>query len=75
MVSLYAFFSAWGEKADQNQKIIFLIIWSIIFFLPYAYTFSHELFVISTCNSFGTFYYFAGSNDYFLLGNFFSKRF
>lgn len=77
LIGLYLympFFSAWIEKADLKQKKIFLGIWALTLFLPYAYAFfSYELFGISAWNSFGTFYYFAGFNGYLLLGYFLTK--
>lgn len=78
LIGLYLympFFSAWIEKANAQQKKIFLIFWSITLFLPYAYEFfSAELFGMSAWNSFGTFYYFAGFNGYLLLGHYLFKE-
>lgn len=78
LIGLYLympFFSAWIEKATIPQKRIFLGIWGLTLFLPYAYTFfSDGLFGLSAWNSFGTFYYFAGFNGYLLLGHFLSKE-
>lgn len=52
-----------------KQKQLFLAIWAVTLFLPYAYTFfMPELFGLCAWNSFGTFYYFAGFNGYLLLG-------
>lgn len=72
LIGLYLympFFSSWIEKADLKQKKLFLYIWAITLFLPYAYSFfSNQLFGLSAWNSFGTFYYFAGFNGYLLLG-------
>nr|WP_129729736.1 acyltransferase family protein [Parabacteroides goldsteinii] len=77
LIGLYLympFFSAWVEKASFAQKKVFLGIWALTLFLPYAYTFfSHELFGLSAWNTFGTFYYFAGFNGYLLLGYFLAK--
>ncbi|WP_099465803.1 MULTISPECIES: acyltransferase [Parabacteroides] len=77
LIGLYLympFFSAWVEKATISQKKIFLGIWSLTLFLPYAYTFfSNELFGLCTWNTFGTFYYFAGFNGYLLLGHYLAK--
>ena len=77
LIGLYLylpFFSAWIEKATLSQKKIFLGIWALTLFLPYAYTFfSPELFGLSAWNTFGTFYYFAGFNGYLLLGYYLSK--
>jgi surface polysaccharide O-acyltransferase-like enzyme len=77
LIGLYfymPFFSAWVEKANLSQKKIYLGIWSLTLFLPYAYTFfSQELFGLSAWNTFGTFYYFAGFNGYLLLGHFLAK--
>lgn len=77
LIGLYLympFFSAWIEKATISQKKVFLGIWVLSLFLPYAYAFfSHELFGLSAWNTFGTFYYFAGFNGYLLLGYFLAK--
>lgn len=77
LIGLYLympFFSAWVEKATASQKKIFLGIWALTLFLPYAYSFySPELFGLSAWNTFGTFYYFAGFNGYLLLGYFLAK--
>lgn len=77
LIGLYLympFFSAWVEKATVSQKKIFLSIWAVTLFMPYAYTFfSHELFGLSAWNTFGTFYYFAGFNGYLLLGYYLAK--
>lgn len=77
LIGLYLympFFSAWIEKSSMQQKKVFLGIWSVTLFLPYAYTFlSHNLFGLSAWNSFGTFYYFAGFNGYLLLGYYLAK--
>lgn len=77
LIGLYLylpFFSAWIEKATLAQKKIFIGIWILTLFLPYAYTFfSPELFGLSAWNTFGTFYYFAGFNGYLLLGYYLSK--
>lgn len=74
LIGLYLympFFSLWVEKATIKQKKIFLGLWSITLFLPYAYSFFNpNLFGVSAWNSFGTFYYFAGFNGYLLLGHF-----
>lgn len=77
LIGLYLympFFSAWVEKATVSQKKIFLGIWALTLFLPYAYSFfSDELFGLSAWNTFGTFYYFAGFNGYLLLGYYLAK--
>lgn len=77
LIGLYLympFFSAWIEKATVSQKKIFLGIWALTLFLPYAYSFfSNELFGLSAWNTFGTFYYFAGFNGYLLLGYYLTK--
>lgn len=77
LIGLYLympFFSAWVEKATISQKKIFLGIWALTLFLPYAYTFfSNELFGLSAWNTFDTFYYFAGFNGYLLLGHYLAK--
>lgn len=78
LIGLYLympFFSAWIDKATVKQKKIFLAIWSLTLFLPYAYQFlSNEIFGLSAWNSFSTFYYFAGFNGYLLLGYFLFKH-
>lgn len=78
LIGLYLympFFSSWVEKATMKQKKVFLWIWSVTLFLPYAYSFfSPELFGLCAWNSFGTFYYFAGFNGYLLLGHFLAKE-
>ena len=67
-------FSIQDEKATISQKKIFLGIWAVTLFLPYAYTFfAPELFGLSAWNTFGTFYYFAGFNGYLLLGHYLAK--
>lgn len=77
LIGLYLympFFSSWVDKATLSQKKIFLGIWALTLFLPYAYTFfSQELFGLSAWNTFGTFYYFAGFNGYLLLGYYLAK--
>lgn len=77
LIGLYLympFFSAWVEKATLQQKRIFLGIWALTLFLPYAYRFfSSDLFGICAWNTFGTFYYFAGFNGYLLLGYYLTK--
>ena len=77
LIGLYLYmplFSAWVEKATVSQKKIFLGIWALTLFLPYAYTFfMQELFGLSAWNTFGTFYYFAGFNGYLLLGHYLAK--
>lgn len=51
LIGLYLympFFSLWVEKATIKQKKIFLGLWSITLFLPYAYSFfSPDLFGVS----------------------------
>lgn len=77
LIGLYLympFFSAWIEKSTISQKKLFLSIWALTLFLPYAYTFfSNQLFGLCAWNSFGTFYYFAGFNGYLLLGYYLAK--
>lgn len=77
LIGLYLympFFSAWVERATISQKKVFLVIWALTLFLPYAYTFfSDELFGLCAWNTFGTFYYFAGFNGYLLLGFYLAK--
>ena len=77
LIGLYLympFFSAWVEKANIAQKKVFLTIWAVTLFLPYAYAFFSE-YLFGTCawNSFCTFYYFAGFNGYLLLGYYLAK--
>lgn len=78
LIGLYLympFFSAWVEKATVAQKKLFLAIWSVTLFLPYAYAFvSNDLFGVCAWNSYGTFYYFAGFNGYLLLGHYLGKE-
>lgn len=77
LIGLYLympFFSSWVGRATMRQKKLFLGIWSVTLFLPYAYSFfSPELFGLCAWNPFGTFYYFAGFNGYLLLGHFLAK--
>ncbi|MEG1378108.1 MAG: acyltransferase family protein, partial [Bacteroidales bacterium] len=74
LIGLYLympFFTGWVKTATIKQKKLFLGVWGITLFLPYAYQFfSAELFGLSPWNTFGTFYYFAGFNGYLLLGYF-----
>lgn len=74
LIGLYLympFFTGWVKTASVKQKKIFLGLWGITLFLPYAYQFfSPEIFGLSPWNTFGTFYYFAGFNGYLLLGYF-----
>lgn len=73
-VSLYAVFLRLDRKGKSFTEKIFLGIWGITLFLPYAYAFfSQELFGLCAWNSFGTFYYFAGFNGYLLLGYYLAK--
>ena len=51
LIGLYLympFFSAWIEKANLSQKKIFLGIWGITLFLPYAYAFFSQPMRIET---------------------------
>ncbi len=77
LIGLYLYmpmFSAWVEKATLSQKKVFLGIWTVTLFMPYAYRFfSQDLFGLSAWNTFGTFYYFAGFNGYLLLGYYLAK--
>jgi surface polysaccharide O-acyltransferase-like enzyme len=77
LIGLYLympFFSVWVEKATMKQKKIFLCIWAITLFLPYAYNFfTQDLFGVCAWNSYGMFYYFAGFNGYLLLGHYLTK--
>lgn len=72
LVGLYLympFFSAWIEKASRKTLRLYLIIWGVSLFLPYASAYiSHYLYGEATWNQFGLFYYFAGFNGYLLLG-------
>ncbi len=78
LIGLYLYmpvFSAWVEKATASQKRVFLWIWAVTLFLPYAYRFfAQNIFGLSAWNSFGTFYYFAGFNGYLLLGHYLAKE-
>lgn len=74
LIGLYLYmpvFSCWVERASRHQKKVFLGIWAVTLFLPYAGSFfSPDLFGLCAWNTFGTFYYFAGFNGYLLLGHF-----
>jgi surface polysaccharide O-acyltransferase-like enzyme len=78
LVGLYLFmpiFSSWIEKATPSQKRLFLGIWALTLFLPYAYRFfSPNLFGACAWNSYGTLYYFAGFSGYLLLGHYLTKE-
>ena len=78
LIGLYLympFFSAWIEKATDRQIKIYLLIWLVSLFLPYAYELISTS-ILGACawNDFGTFYYFAGFNGYLLLGYYLKKR-
>lgn len=65
------FFSAWIEKYGRRAERIFLSIWAVSLFLPYASAYiSHYLLGEATWNEFGTLYYFAGFIGYLLLGHY-----
>ena len=70
------FFSAWIEKAGEKEKRLFLGIWFVSLFLPYAEAYIAPLFGVNylygeaTWNAYGLFYYFAGFNGYLLLGHY-----
>ena len=74
LIGLYLympFFSAWIEKADRKTERIFLAIWAVSLFLPYASEYiSRFLYGEATWNQFGLFYYFAGFSGYLLLGHY-----
>ena len=84
LIGLYLympFFSAWIENADRKTKRAFLLIWIISLFIPYLKEYvanclferSGYVFGTDTWNEFGLFYYFAGFNDYLLLGHYVKK--
>lgn len=77
LIGLYLFmpfFSTWLERATQKSKRIYLYLWIITLFIPYASTFiSNNLFGECAWNNFGLLYYFAGFNGYLLLGHYLSK--
>lgn len=77
LIGLYLympFFSAWIEKADRKTERIFLLIWAVSLFLPYASAYINRyLYGEATWNQFGLFYYFAGFNGYLLLGHYLKK--
>ena len=77
LIGLYLympFFSGWLDKADRKTERIFLIIWAVSLFLPYASEYiSNYLYGEATWNEFGLFYYFAGFNGYLLLGHYLKK--
>lgn len=74
LIGLYLYmpvFSSWIEKATVKEKQFYLGLWFLTLFLPYLYYyFASDLFGLSSWNTFGTFYYFAGFNGYLLLGNY-----
>lgn len=77
LIGLYLFmpfFSAWIEKYSRKTTEMFLVIWGITLFLPYAYQYISTYFW-GTCswNAFGMLYYFAGFNGYLLLGYYLNK--
>lgn len=77
LIGLYLFmpfFSAWIEKYSRKTTEMFLIIWGLTLFLPYAYQYISVYFWGScSWNAFGMLYYFAGFNGYLLLGYYLNK--
>jgi surface polysaccharide O-acyltransferase-like enzyme len=78
LIGLYLFmpiFSAWIKDATDKQKRMYLYMWGLTLFLPYAYQYvSNYIFGACPWNGrFDLFYYFAGSNGYLLLGHYLSK--
>ncbi|MCC3158025.1 acyltransferase [Hymenobacter sp. 15J16-1T3B] len=78
LIGLYLYmpvFSAWVAQATARQQQLFLAVWGITLFLPYAYEFaSRYLLGVCAWNSFGVFYYFAGFNGYLLLGHYLRRH-
>jgi len=78
LIGLYLFmpiFSAWVKDASDKQKRLYLNIWGISLFLPYAYEYITN-YIFGACPwnpRFDLFYYFAGFNGYLLLGHYLSK--
>ncbi len=77
LIGLYLFmpfFSAWIDKYSRKTTEMFLIIWGVTLFLPYAYQYISTYFW-GTCswNAYGMLYYFAGFNGYLLLGYYLNK--
>lgn len=74
LLGLYLYmpvFSSWVEKATVKEKQFYLGLWFVTLFLPFLYYyFASDLFGLSSWNTFGTFYYFAGFNGYLLLGHY-----
>lgn len=72
LIGLYLympFLSAWLKQPSAGQMKIFLSVWAVTLFLPYATQFiSPYLWGRCAWNSFGTFYYFAGFAGYLVLG-------
>jgi len=74
MYLIMPFFSAWIDKYDRKAQQIFLGIWGVSLFLPYASAYiSQYLYGEATWNAFGTFYYFSGFIGYLLLGYYLGK--
>lgn len=74
LIGLYLYmpiFSAWVEKASEQAKLWFLLIWGITLLLPYYNQFVAQ-YLWGTCswNAFGMLYTFAGFNGYLLLGHY-----
>ncbi|MDR2916575.1 MAG: acyltransferase [Tannerella sp.] len=77
LIGLYLFmpfFSAWIDKYSRKTTEMFLVIWGITLFLPYAYQYISTYFW-GTCswNAYGMLYYFAGFNGYLLLGYYLNR--
>lgn len=78
LIGLYLympFLSAWLKQAPEKQVKIFLSVWIITLFVPYAAEYVSP-YLWGTCawNSFGTFYYFAGFNGYLVLGYYLTDK-
>jgi len=77
LIGIYLYmpvFSAWVEKATDKAKCVFLGLWVVSLFLPYAKEFI-SLYLLGACswNEFNLLYYFAGFNGYLLLGHYLKK--
>ena len=77
LIGLYLympFFSSWVEKSTRKEQRIFIMLWAISLFIPFArYYIGSDLHGICAWNAFDTLYYFAGFNGYLLLGYYLSK--
>ena len=77
LIGLYLympFFSSWVEKSTRKEQRIFIMLWAISLFIPFArYYIGSDLHGVCAWNAFDTLYYFAGFNGYLLLGYYLSK--